>query len=146
MMHQPLFTVMVHTFNRPALLKFSVEALQRQTYGNLEIILINNGAIPEIVKYIHEIASSDNRVKLLHFQENQYSEDDPLKYVHVCWNDKWCLCDAFVFGLNLCCAFVSVTIEHVWVWLVSKVFACLGVHMGDVETHVLVLAHYCGLF
>jgi len=86
MKHQPLFTAMVHTFNRPELLKLSVEALQRQTYSNLEIILINNGAIPEIVEYINDIASLDNRVKLLHFQENQYSVKDPLKYVHVCWN------------------------------------------------------------
>ena len=82
----PLFTAIIHTFNRPALLKLSVEALRQQTYSNLEIILINNGAVPDVVEYLHEIASEDERIKLLHFAENQYSPEDPLKYVHVCWN------------------------------------------------------------
>lgn len=82
----PLFTAIVHTYNRPALLKQAVEALQKQTYTNLEIILINNGATPETIEYLHQAASSDDRIKLIHFEENQYSREDPVKYVHVCWN------------------------------------------------------------
>jgi glycosyltransferase involved in cell wall biosynthesis len=82
----PLFTAIVHTYYRPALLKQAVEALQRQTYGNLEIILINNGATPETVAYLHQAASEDPRVKLVEFSENQFSWDDPLQYVHICLN------------------------------------------------------------
>jgi len=82
----PLFTAIVHTYNRPALLKQAVNALQRQTYANLEIILINNGATLETVEYLQHTALSDDRVKLVHFTENQYSREDPVKYVHVCWN------------------------------------------------------------
>lgn len=86
MMQEPLFTTIVHAYNRPALLKQSVEALQRQTYSNLEIILINNGGIPEVVEYLHEIALADSRIKLIHFSENQFSWDDPVKFIPVCWN------------------------------------------------------------
>ena len=45
----PVFTTIIDTFYRPALLKEAVMALQRQTYGNLEIILVNNGAAEETV-------------------------------------------------------------------------------------------------
>ena len=82
----PLFTAIVHTFNRPALLKLAVEALLRQTYTNLEIILINNGATPETVEYLKEVSSQDTRIKLINYAENQFSWDDPLKYISVCWN------------------------------------------------------------
>ena len=81
-----LFTAIVHTYNRPALLRKAVEALERQAYANLEIILINNGATAATVEYLQEVASADNRIKLVHFAENQFSWDDPTKYIAICWN------------------------------------------------------------
>ena len=82
----PVFTVIVHAYNRPALLKQAVEALRGQTYPHLEIILINNGATPETIEYLYEVESQDKRVNLIHFEENQYSPGDPLKMIDVCWN------------------------------------------------------------
>lgn len=73
------------TFNRPALLRHAVEALFRQTYPHLEIILVNNAATAETVEYLRQVEAKDNRVKLVHFTENQYSWDDPLKLVN-CYN------------------------------------------------------------
>ena len=67
----PVFTVIIDTYFRPALLKEAVAALFRQTYDNLEIILVNNGATPETVEYLHEVAALDKRGKLVHFEENQ---------------------------------------------------------------------------
>jgi glycosyltransferase involved in cell wall biosynthesis len=85
-MASPLVTTIVHTFNRPTLLREAVEALQRQTYTNLEIILINNGATAETDEYIKEVEVTDRRVKVVHFQENQFSWDDPSLYIVVTWN------------------------------------------------------------
>jgi len=81
-----LFTVIMDTFYRPALLKDAVNAVLRQTYENIEIILVNNGATRETVEYLLELSELDGRVKLVHFQENQYSVDDPLKMLDVCLN------------------------------------------------------------
>ena len=67
------------------MLKEAVTAIRRQTYENLEIILVNNGAMAENIEYLHHVASLDNRVKLIHFEENQFSWDDPLKVVE-CYN------------------------------------------------------------
>jgi glycosyltransferase involved in cell wall biosynthesis len=74
------------TYNRPALLKEAVDALFRQTYDNLEIILVNNGATPETIEYLNEVSLIDKRVKIVHFKENQYSPDDPLKMIDTCLN------------------------------------------------------------
>lgn len=84
-MKPPVFTVIIDTFNRPALLKEAVDALFRQTYPHLEIILVNNAATPETVEYLNQISARDRRIKLVHFTENQFSWDDPLKLVN-CYN------------------------------------------------------------
>lgn len=82
----PLYTSILCTYNRPALMKESVAALRRQTYENQEIILINNGSGSETVDALNQIAAEDSRVKLVHFKENVYSLNDPMKYVNVCFN------------------------------------------------------------
>jgi len=78
-------TVIVDTYYRVNMLKDTVAAIRRQTHENLEIILVNNGAMPENIEYLHQVASQDNRVKLIHFKENQFSWDDPLKVID-CYN------------------------------------------------------------
>ena len=58
-------TVIVDTYYRVNMLKDTVAAIRRQTHENLEIILVNNGAMPENIEYLHQVASQDNRVKLI---------------------------------------------------------------------------------
>ena len=82
----PLFTAIMCTYNRPALMKEAVAALCRQTYQNMEIILINNGGTPETGEHLNQVAAADGRVKLVNFEENVYSPNDPAKYVDVCFN------------------------------------------------------------
>lgn len=81
-----LFTAIVDTFYRPEMLKEAVEALRRQTYKNLEIILVDNAATPATKKCLLEAAAADPRVKLLRFETNQYSADDPLMMLDTCLN------------------------------------------------------------
>lgn len=81
-----VFTAILCTYNRPTLMKEAVAALRRQTYQNMEIILINNGGTPETIEHLNDVAASDSRVKLVNFEENVYSDDDPAKYVDVCFN------------------------------------------------------------
>jgi hypothetical protein len=83
---KPLFTVILDTYYRPKLLKCAVDAIRRQSYDNLEIILINNGATRETIDYLCSVESIDKRIKLIHFAENQYHPDDPLIMLDVCLN------------------------------------------------------------
>lgn len=87
------------TYNRPALMVQAVEALRRQTYENLEIILINNGGTPEAKQHLLDFAAADSRIKLMHFRENQYSPDDPSQYLDVCFNPALALATGdYVWG------------------------------------------------
>jgi glycosyltransferase involved in cell wall biosynthesis len=83
---RPTVSVIIDTYNRPHLLKQAVEAVFRQTYNYLEIILINNGATLETIEYLSEVQSKDARVKLVHFKENQFSWGDPQKMLDICLN------------------------------------------------------------
>lgn len=85
-MSTPVFTAILDTYWRPEMLKEAVEALRRQTYKNLEIILVDNAATTENKEYLHETAAADPRVKLVRFKTNQYSPEDPLMMLDTCLN------------------------------------------------------------
>jgi hypothetical protein len=82
----PTISVIIDAFWRADLLKESVRSVRQQSYEKLEIILIDNGAEPEVKACLNEEAASDKRISLIHFEENQYSEDDPMRMVDICLN------------------------------------------------------------
>ena len=82
----PVFTAIVDTFYRPAMLKEAVDALRRQTHRDMEIILVDNAATPQTKDYLRAVTAEDSRVKLVRFEENQYSPEDPLKMLDTCLN------------------------------------------------------------
>ena len=86
MSNKKKFSVLVHTYNRPEYLSETTEAILNQTYENLELILIDDGATEETKERLFEYQRKDKRVKLLHFEENQFSWDDPLQIIDVCFN------------------------------------------------------------
>lgn len=80
------FSVIIDTYFRPRLLKVAVEAVLRQTYENVELILVSNGATSETLDYLDDISAKDQRVKLVHFTENQYKPNQPGLIVEACYN------------------------------------------------------------
>jgi len=80
----PLFTIIIDVFWRLDLFKPGIESVLLQSYKNLEIVVINNGASNDISDFIKEISLSDKRLKILEFNENHFSWEDPgssLKYI-----------------------------------------------------------------
>ena len=82
----PVFTIITICYRRLAFLQEALGAMLRQTYPHLEIIIVNNGAIPEVYAYITALEKKDSRVKIVHFQENQYRNDDHGYMNKVCLN------------------------------------------------------------
>lgn len=74
---EPLFTVITDVFWRLDLFKPGLESLINQTYNNLEIVIINNGASEDIKDFIFKTSQKDERVKVLEFTENHFSWEDP---------------------------------------------------------------------
>lgn len=65
---EPLVTVGLPTYNRPAGLKKCLETIISQSYKNLEIIISDNCSTDELVQQvILEFAAKDNRIK--HFRQ-----------------------------------------------------------------------------
>lgn len=83
---QPLVSIIIDTYYRPAMLRHAVEAVRNQTYGNLDIILVDNGSTPETKAVLAEFEAADSRVQLVHFAENQFSWDDPHVTIRQCYN------------------------------------------------------------
>jgi len=83
---RPLVSIIITTYYRPAMLREAVSAIRAQTYDNIEIVIVNNGATPETVEYLLELEKVEHRVKLVHFQTNQFSWEDPGLTIRVCFN------------------------------------------------------------
>lgn len=49
---QPLFSVIIPTYNRKALLRKAVDSVLSQTYGNLELIIVDDGSFDDTDKLI----------------------------------------------------------------------------------------------
>jgi len=82
-----IFTIHIDVFFKLPLFKEAIKAIQDQTYQNLEIIISNNGADQEITDFISETKKADNRVKVIEYEENIFSYDDPMKSIYVLSND-----------------------------------------------------------
>ena len=73
-----IFTIHIDVFYKLPLFREAIKAIQEQTYQNLEIIISNNGADQEITDFILETKKKDKRVKVLTYENNIFSYDDPL--------------------------------------------------------------------
>lgn len=81
-----LVSIIIDTFYRPKMLKNAVTHILKQTYTNIELIIVNNGATRETIEYIEDVIKTDSRIKVINFTENQFSWDDPHKLIRICYN------------------------------------------------------------
>ena len=68
-MTEDLISVIVPVYNAEKYLVESVNSITRQTYKNLQIILIDDGSRDSSLNICHDLASADTRIEVLH-QEN----------------------------------------------------------------------------
>ena len=69
-MSQELISVIIPVYNVEQYLAECVNSVCRQTYQNLEIILVNDGSTDASGQICQELADQDSRIRLIH-QENQ---------------------------------------------------------------------------
>ncbi|ETP67656.1 hypothetical protein G159_16280 [Planococcus glaciei CHR43] len=73
-LNKPLISVMVAIYNAEKYLEKCIESIINQTYGNLEIILINDGSTDNSGKICEEYKKKDNRIIVIH-KENKGLSD-----------------------------------------------------------------------
>jgi len=64
-----LVSVVIPTFNRPAMLARAIESVLNQTYTNLEIIVVDDASEGDIEAVVRSF--SDERIKLIRHEHNQ---------------------------------------------------------------------------
>ena len=83
-METALISVIVPVYNVAQYLEKSIASIQQQTYQNLEIILVDDGATDESGRLCEQIAEQDERVLVYHKENEGLSQarNDGLKQVH----------------------------------------------------------------
>lgn len=64
--NQPLISVIVPVYNIIPYLPRCVESLQRQTYGNLEILLVDDGSTDDTPALCDRLSEGDSRIRVFH--------------------------------------------------------------------------------
>lgn len=70
-METALISVIVPVYNVAQYLEKSIASIHKQTYQNLEIILVDDGATDESGRLCDSIAEQDDRVSVLHKKERR---------------------------------------------------------------------------
>lgn len=71
---EPLISVIVPVYNVEKYLKKCVESIIRQTYKNIEIILVDDGSTDNSGKICDELKSKDERIKVFHKKNGGLSD------------------------------------------------------------------------
>lgn len=62
----PLVSIIVPVYNAERYLRYCIESILGQTYTNLEIILVDDGASDASPSICNEYAAKDNRITVIH--------------------------------------------------------------------------------
>ena len=100
-MTSPLVSVIIPVFNTVSTLKRAVRSVCRQTYSNLELILIDDGSTDGSGELCDVLATKDPRIRTIHQPTNQGVEEARYraiketqgKYVMFCDSDDWMIKD-----------------------------------------------------
>ena len=91
-----LVSVIVAIYNVEKYLKQCIESIQKQTYKNLEIILVNDGSLDNCGYMCDEYLKNDSRIKVIHkkneglgLARNSGLEIATGKYVVFVDSDDW---------------------------------------------------------
>lgn len=73
-MQEPLITVIVPVYNVEGYLKKCIESIIRQTYRNLEIILVDDGSLDGSGRICDDYAGRDSRIVVIHKENGGLSD------------------------------------------------------------------------
>ena len=83
-METALISVIVPVYNVAQYLEKSIASIQRQTYHNLEVILVDDGSTDESGRLCDSVAEQDDRVSVIHKSNEGLSQarNDGMKQAH----------------------------------------------------------------
>ena len=70
-MRTPLLSVTVNNYNYGRYLAQTIESIQRQTFDDFELILIDNASSDDSLEVMHRYAAGDRRIKIVAHAQNE---------------------------------------------------------------------------
>lgn len=64
-----LVSVYLPTHNRRKLLQRAIESVLRQTYGHIELIVVNDASTDDTKEYLDELASTESKIIAIHMED-----------------------------------------------------------------------------
>ncbi|MBA5938421.1 glycosyltransferase family 2 protein [Leuconostoc citreum] len=64
--NRPLVSIIIPVYNGQETIKRAIESVQKQTYSDFEILVIDNGSVDNTVSLVNKLIELDDRIKLLH--------------------------------------------------------------------------------
>jgi glycosyltransferase involved in cell wall biosynthesis len=128
-MIKPLVSILIPVYNREKLVRRAIESAINQTYGNMEVILVDNKSTDKTYDVLKEFAAKYPNVKVYQNEENigpvrnwkkclEYSSGD---FIKILFSDDW-IEDTFV---EKC---MEILLAHD---VVGFVFTATLIHIGD---------------
>jgi glycosyltransferase involved in cell wall biosynthesis len=71
MSHQPLISVTLPNYNYGRFLEEALQAVLKQTYGNFELLFVDDGSTDGSREIAERFARQDSRIKPVYFEKNQ---------------------------------------------------------------------------
>lgn len=84
--NKPILTIIQDSYFNLPLVRQAVESILNQSYPNVELMLIDNGAKEDVSEYLRKIYETEKNVSFVKFEKNVFSWKDPCLNVSVCWN------------------------------------------------------------
>jgi len=102
--NEAIISVIVPVYNIEKYIRKCIESITRQTYHNLEIILVDDGSTDESGRICDEYAKTDNRIRVIHKENEGLSDARNLglencmgKYIGFVDGDDWLEDDMYEF-------------------------------------------------
>jgi glycosyltransferase involved in cell wall biosynthesis len=81
-----IISIVIDCYYGLDLVKQAVRSVLDQDYRNVELVIIDNGAKEDVSEYIYNVYKNYPNIGLIKFKENQFSWDDTVITVVICWN------------------------------------------------------------
>lgn len=78
-----LFTIITFAYYNLGILKKTINSFIEQTYQNIEIIIVDNGSLNDVKKYLKSLKKY-KRIKIIELKKNIFSRSDPELITQYC--------------------------------------------------------------
>ncbi len=104
---KPDCSILIATYNRQDMLRHAIQSAQRQTYGNIEILVYDDASTDATESHVRAILADDRRVRYVRAPQNQGTGNARAELLaraqapYACWLDSDDMCNIHRVAVQL---------------------------------------------